>query len=93
MSMGTLGVIVDSNLKMRVKNTKAYQHDYYHLHNIRSIRKVVSQEATWTIIYDFITNPVDSCKGLMNGPTENLIKELQRVQNTAARLFWGNMIA
>ena len=62
---------------------------YYHLHNIRKIRKFLSQEATCTIINAFIASQIDYCNSLMNGLPENLIKKLQRVQNTAARLVFN----
>ena len=42
--------------------------------------KFLSQEATCTVIHAFITNQFDYCNCLMNGPPENLIKKLQRVQ-------------
>ena len=69
--------------------TKASQNAYYHLHNIRRIRKFLSQEATCTIIHAFITSQIDYSYSLMNGLPENLIKKLQRVQNTAARLVFN----
>ena len=62
---------------------------YYHLHNIRRIRKFLSQEATCTIINAFIASQIDYCNSLMNGLPENLFKKLQRVQNTAARLVFN----
>ena len=43
------GCDFDSNLKMDMQITKACQIAYYHLHNIRRIRKFLSQEATCTI--------------------------------------------
>ena len=49
-SVRNLGVIFDSNLKMDMQITKACHNAYYHLHNIRRIRKFLSQEATCTII-------------------------------------------
>ena len=88
-SVRNLGVIFDSNWKMDMQITKAYQNAYYHLHNIRRIRKFLSQEATCTIIHAFITRQIDYCNSLMNGLPENLIKKLQRVQNTAARLVFN----
>ena len=65
---------------MDMQITKAYQNAYFHLHNIRRIRKFPRQEATSTVIHAFITSRIDYCKGLMNGLPESLIKKLQRVQ-------------
>ena len=87
-SVRNLGVIFDSNLKMDMHISKACQTAYYHLHNIRRIRKFLSQEATCTIIHAFITSQIDYCNSLMNGLPDSLIKKLQRVQNTAARLVF-----
>ena len=89
MSVRNLCVLFDSNLKMDTQITKACQNAYYHLHNIRRISKFLSQEATCTIIRAFITSQIDYCNSLMNGLPENLIKKLQRVQNTAARLIFN----
>ena len=80
-----LGVIFDSSLKTDMQITKACQNAYYHLHNIRRIRKFLSQEATCTILHAFIISQIDYCNSSMNG----LIKKLQRVQNTAARLVFN----
>ena len=71
------------------KSQKPAKNAYYHLHNIRRIRKFLSQEATCTIIHAFITSPIDYCNSLMNGLPEKLIKKLQRVQNAAARLVFN----
>ena len=88
-SVRNLGVIFYSNLKMDLQITKACQKAYYHLHNIRRIRKCLSQEATCTIMHAFITSRIDYRNSLVNGLPENLIKKLQRVQNTAARLVFN----
>ena len=82
-------VFVCPILKMDMQIAKVCQNAFYHLHNIRRIRKFLNQIATCTIIHAFITRQNDCCKGLMNGPPENLIKKLQRVQNTAAKLVFN----
>ena len=87
-SVRNLGVIFDSNLKMDMHITKACQKAYFHLHNIRRIRKFLSQDAMCTIIHAFVTSQIDYCNSLMNGLPESLTKKLQRVQNTAARLVF-----
>ena len=85
MSVRNLGVIFDSSLKMDMQITKACQNANYRLYNIGRIRKFLSQEATCTIIHAFVTSQIDYCNNLMNGLPDNLIKNLQHVQNTAAR--------
>ena len=60
-SVRNLGVIFYSTLKMDMQITKACQNAYYHLHNIRRIRKFLSQEATCTTIHAFITSQIDYC--------------------------------
>ena len=88
-SVRNLGAIFDSNLKMDMQITKACQNAYYDLHNIRTIRKFLSQEATCTIIHAFIISQIDYCNNLTSGLPENLIKKLQRLQKTAARIFFN----
>ena len=81
-----LGVIFDSQLKMDLHVTKACKTAYYHLHNIRRIRKYLTDDATCSIIHAFVTSQIDYCNSLLSGLPDNLIKKVQRVQNTAARL-------
>ena len=88
-SVRNLGVIFFSTLKMDMQITKACQNAYYHLYNIRRTRKFLSQEATCPIIHAFITSQIDYCNILISGLPKNLIKKLQRVQNTAARLAFN----
>jgi hypothetical protein len=85
-SVRNLGVIFDSHLKMDLHVTKACQRAYYHLHNIRRIRKYLTDDATCSIIHAFVTSQIDYCNSLLSGLPANLIKKVQRVQNTAARL-------
>ena len=87
-SVRNLGVIFDSNLKMDQHITKACKSAYYHLHNIRRIRKYLTEDATCTVIHAFVSSQIDYCNSLMNGLPAHLIKKLQRVQNTAARLVY-----
>ena len=87
-SVRNLGVIFDSNMGMDQHVAKACRTAYYHLHNIRRIRNYLTEDATQTIIHAFITSQIDYCNSLMSGLPAQLIKKLQRVQNTAARLIY-----
>ena len=85
-SVRNLGAWFDSNLCMSTHITKACSTSFFHLHNIRRIRKFLSKDSLVTLIHAFITNRLDYCNSLPYGlPTSELAK-LQRVQNAAARL-------
>ena len=62
---------------------------YYHIHNIRRIRKFLTHDSTQTLVHALIMGRVDYCNSLLYGLPEVHIRKLQRVQNSAARLIAG----
>jgi len=65
---------------------KICQSVYYHLHNIRQIRKYLTQNSAKLLVKAVIMARIDYCNGLLyNVPAAHLSK-LQGLQNTAARL-------
>ena len=82
-----LGAWFDCNLKMLTHVNKICQSVYYHLHNIRQIRKYITQDSTKLLVQAAIMARIDYCNGLFyNVPAAHLSK-LQHLQNTAARLI------
>ena len=66
---------------------KTCKSGFFHLYNIRRIRKYLSQESARTLVRAFIIGRIDYCNSLLFGlPSVHLLK-LQRLQNTAARLI------
>ena len=63
---------------------------FYHLYNIRRIRKYLSRESTECLVHAFVTSNLDYCNSLLYGLPSTHISKLQRVQNTAARLVTGS---
>ena len=61
---------------------------FYHLHNIRRIRKYLSQNVAVTLIHSFITSKVDYCSSLLYGVPAYQLDKLQRVQNAASRFIF-----
>ena len=57
---------------------------YFH---IRSIRKLLSDDSAASLIYSFVTSRLDNGNCLLNGISDALLKKLQLVQNTAARVL------
>ena len=83
-----LGVWFDSNLSMAEHITKTSSAAFYHLYNIRRIRKYLSRVCTETLIYAFISSRLDYCNSLLYGIPGYQLQKLQRVQNAAARLVF-----
>ena len=81
-----LGVWVDNTFSMKPHVINTCKSAFFHLHNIRRIRKYLSRDSTEKLIHAFVSNRLDYCNGLLYGLPKNLISKLQRVQNTAARI-------
>ena len=84
-----LGSWFDSNLSMTDHINKACNAAFYHLHNLRLIKKYLSRDSLITLVHAFITSRLDYCNGLLFGLPKVQIDKLQRVQNAAARLILG----
>ena len=82
-----LGTWFDSNLNLQGQIHGTCKSGFFHLYNIRRIRKYLSQESTRTLVHAFIIGRIDYCNSLLFGlPSVHLLK-LQRLQNAAARLI------
>ena len=68
---------------------KACNAAFYHLNNLRCIKKYLSRDSLITLVHAFITSRLDYCNGLLFGLPKAQIAKLQRVQNAAARLILG----
>ena len=84
-----LGSWFDSNLSMTDHINKACDAAFYHLHNLRRIKKYLSRDSLITLVHAFITSRLDYCNGLLFGLPKVQIAKLQRVQNAAGRLILG----
>ena len=83
-ALRNLGSWFDVNLKMTEQIKKTCQSVYYHLHNIRQIRKFLTPTSTKLLKQGVIMARIDYC----NGPLYSVLAViLQRLQNSAARLI------
>ena len=60
---------------------------YVQLYNIGKIRKYLDQQNTEKLIYALVYIHIDYCNALLIGLPKYLIRKLQMVQNTAARVL------
>ena len=81
-----LGAWFDSMLSMETHINKVCNSGFYYLHNLRRIRKYLSQDCLVTLIHAFVTGRLDYCNSLMYGLPQCQISILQRIQNAATRI-------
>ena len=81
-----LGVWFDSTLSMGAYINKVCKSGFYYLHNLRTIKKYLSQDGLLTLIHAFVTTRLDYCNSLMYGLPQHQISKIQRLQNATARL-------
>ncbi len=87
-SIRNLGIMFDSTMSMEDQVKKICQASYFHLRNIRSIRKYLSQENTEKLIHAFVSSRLDNGNSLLYGISKTLIHRLQLIQNAAARTIY-----
>ena len=81
-----LGSWFDEQLTMSTHISKLCGVAFYHLYNIKRIRKYLSRESTEMLVHAFITSRVDYCNSLLYGLPNYQLNKLQRVLNASARL-------
>ena len=64
-SLRNLGVHFDQHARMHVHVKNVCQASFYHLRNIRKIRRYFSQDATEILIHAYITSKLDTCNSLL----------------------------
>ena len=81
-----LGVTLDSSLSFNQHLMNTCKSTFLELRCIGLIYKYLTVDATKTIVCSLVLSRLDYCNCILSGPPICLIKKLQRVQNTAARI-------
>ena len=77
-----------SNPGLNFNITKTCRSAFFHLNNIRRVRKYLSIESAEKLVHAFITSRLDYCNSLLYGLPHCALTKLQRVQNAAARVLY-----
>ena len=77
-----LGSWFDEQLTMSTHISKLCGVAFYHLRNIKRIRKYLPRKSAEMLIHAFITSRVDYCNSLLYGLPNYQLNKLQRVLNT-----------
>ena len=59
---------------------------YFYIHCIGKIRHILGRKTTEIMVNAYVTSRLDHGNGLLYGVSDHLLTQLQRVQNSAARL-------
>jgi len=82
-----LGVLLDSALTFAPHVRRLSGRSFYHLRQMRIVRKSLTQDAAKTMVHAFVTSRIDYCNSILYGASAAHIRPLQNVLNAAARLI------
>ena len=85
-SARNLGVIFDQDFKFRSHISQVCRSCFYHIRDIRRIRRYLSLDNAKTLAHAMVTSRLDYCNSLLFALPAKDINRLQRVQNSLARV-------
>ena len=85
-SATSLGVVFDDHMSFEEHIKQVCRSSFFHLRNLSRIRSYLSKESAEVVIHAFITSRLDYCNSLLFGLPNYLLKKLQHIHNSAARI-------
>jgi len=85
---GDLGLHLDSELSMKHHITKVAAVSFYHLRQLREIRRRVGTKVIIRLVLAVMISRLDYCNSVLAGVPRAMLGPLQRVQNAAACLIF-----
>ena len=83
-----LGVTFDSGNTFASHITKVCRACYYHLKDLRCIRKFLSMETAVLLANSMISSRIDYCNSLLYGVNKYNVAKLQKIQNALCRIVF-----
>ena len=88
-SARNIGVIFDSTLSLKSHVNQVCRKSYFQLRNLGKLRQFFTQSSLEQLVHSFVTSQFDYCNSLFLGLPKSQVQQLQRIQNTAARIASG----
>ena len=88
-SVRDLGVIVDSDLRLRRHINTLVARCFAALRQLRSIRRYVTVPVMQSLVTSLVLTRLDYCNSILIGQPANQLRRLQSVQNAAARVIFN----
>lgn len=84
-----LGVHLDQDLSLKSQINKTVSAGFFHLRQIKSIRRNIPTKATKMLVNSYVVSRLDYCNGIYANLPKIYTDRLQSVFNAAARLITG----
>ena len=84
-----LGVLLDSKLSFRQHITKCTQSCYMSIKKISSVKSFLDTNQRKVLVTALVLSQLDYCNGLLYNIDNTLLKQLQKVENCAAKLIFN----
>ena len=88
MTVRDIGAMLDSALTMRAHVNSTLKSCYFQIRCLSKIRKYLTEDSAKTLTHAFVTSRLDNMNALLYDIPDCLIRKLQIVQNSAARLIF-----
>ena len=85
-SVRDLGVLIDSGLTLSDHVNKVAALSYFHIRQLRIVRRTLTDEVAHSLVRALIHNRIDYCNGILASSPKYLTEKLQSVLRVAARL-------
>ena len=82
-----LGVLFDATMGLKQHTSKLCQSLNYKIYNIGKIRKYINSDCAKTLVNSTVTAKLDYCNSLLYGIKGDYLDNLQKCQNSAARVI------
>jgi hypothetical protein len=82
-----LGVTIDNGISMAAHVNKVVGVCYYHIRQLRLIRKSLDVNATHALVRALVHSRLDFCNSILAGLPDYLLRKLQSVLRSSARLI------
>ena len=82
-----LGVVLDPSLSLASHVTKLTSALYFHIRQLRTIRRTLTNDACHALVRAFVLSRLDYCNGLLAKAPDYLLAQLSGVMRAAARLI------
>ena len=86
-SIKSMGATLDSTLRLDKQVAATCRSAWFHLHKISRIKHYLTIQQLKTVIHAYVIGRVDQNNSLLLGLPQTLLKKVQMVQNSAARLI------